>query len=336
LHVTPARAAIAATILVAIGITMTRTRSGPDDIGVAARSGVLAPQVAGTNDSALPTEATAPRADRDPLLDSALKRNVAIAQPPRAMDAVRTPAIPKPEPSAPSVGLATVDTTASNRVAVARRELQAQREQRADVADKARVGAAAGAANAELGKVAADEAAIAQGNYTAGMVAPKSTVGVARQCFRLESATPGVTWGGQPLPLLVSADSAARAGQSPARVLDAAGRPTSISARFQRGAGDSLTLRLQRAGYSGAIALGPDVGGRAGLAFSEPASQLEQVATTGIGAQERAAAAPSVAARKASGAPAAAPAAPSAAAGVPAQRSNGTRVTMRLVSCPAQ
>ena len=344
LHVTPARAAIAATVLVAIGITMTRTRSGPDEIGIAARSGAIAPPVAASLDSVVSAEASAQSAERDPLLDSALKRNIAIAQPPRAMDAVRRPAIPTPEPSAPAIGLAGVDTTASNRVAVARREVQAAREQRADLADRARVGGAVPAAptvaaGAVLGKSARDEASTPNIS-TSGMVAQRSTVGVARQCYRIESSDPGASWGGQSLPLVVSSDSAARSGLTPVRVLDAAGRPTSISAQFIRGTGDSLTLRLRRLGYTGTIELGPDVGGRVGLAFSEPATaQLEQVVVTGQGTEDRNAPAASRAARKATGAgaAAAASAAPTAPP-APAQpsRGAGSRVTMRAVSCPVQ
>lgn len=353
LHVTPARAAIAATILVALGITMTRTRTGPDDVGVAARSGALSPQVATMSDSASPAEASAPAAERDALLDSALKKNLAMSQPPRAMDAVRGPQIPTPEPGAPAIGLAGVDTTASSRVAIARQEVAAEREVRADVADKARVRGAVTAASApvvasaELSKQERADASSSGMGYTGAVVTPKSAVGVAIQCYRIESPTGGAAWGGQTFPLVISADSAARAGLTPARVLDAAGRPTSISAQFLRGAGDSITLRLRRIGYSGSIALGPDVGGRAGLAFSDPvASQLEQTVVTGMSDQRRDASASTSGARKAAGAAAnVAPAEPNTAARsaspAPApvvaspSRGAGTRVTMRVVGCPA-
>jgi hypothetical protein len=345
LHVTPARAAIAATVLVAVGITMTRTRTGPDEIGQAARSGALAPQVAVARDSALlQTDAVA---ERDPLLDSAIKRNLAVAQPPRALDAVRSPSVPVPEAGAPAIGLAGVDTTAGTRVAIARREVEAQREQRADMADKARVGAAAEAAappavaSRVLGKAAGDEAANATSGYSGAIVSQRSASNVARQCFLIESSAAGATWGGQAFPVIVSTDSSARLGQAPVQVLDAAGRPTSIRAQFERASGDSLVLRLRRLGYTGSIALGPDVGGRAGLAFSEPVStQLEAVVVTSAGAQERDARTGATAARKAAGASAPgaaradAPAPPPTAP--PTPKSAGNRVSMRAVGCPAR
>jgi hypothetical protein len=353
LHVTPARAAIAATVLVALGITMTRTRTGPDDVRVAARSGALSPRVA-MSDSASPAEASAPTAARDPLLDSALKRNIAIAQPRRTMEAVSGPRIPTPEPGPPTIGLAAVDTTAASRVAVARREVQAEREQRAVVADKSRVrgavGAAAdassGAAEANLsGRVAAIAATppmMAQSRAVAGAV-----------CYRLESSSPGATWGGEALPLVVSADSAARSGRTPAQVLTAAGRPTSIRALFRRGGADSLTLMLSRIGYSGTIALGPDLGGRTGIASSAPsAMELESVVVTGYSTGERDSATTggarkptataNTATRAPSGAPAPAPAAPAVSAAKRAESSaqpsatNASRVTMRVVSCPSR
>lgn len=310
LHVTPARAAIAATILVAIGITMTRPRNGPDDLSKALKTGVLAPRTA-MSDNAAAQESQATRETPDPLLDSAIKRNLAIAQPKRAMDASHTPGVPVPAPSAPAIGLSAVDSTASMRVAEGRRDVQAQRDQRTDVADKARVGRATGAvetpspsqgaANDARSEMAAPPMARER---SAAMMAPKSLIGVAIACYRMEGSA-GARWAGVLFPLIVSTDSSVRAGLTAAPVLSAAGQPTSIRAQWIAGRSDSLTLRLRRVGYSGSIALGPDVGGRAGTAISAPASTELEAAG--------AASAP-------------APFAPSSAV---------SRVTMRPVSCPS-
>ena len=350
LRVTPARAAIAATVLVALGITMTHSRSGPDDVSMASRSGTLAPRAATMSDTASPSVASAPAAQpmpatpsseaRDPLLDSAIRRNLAIAQPPRALDAAQGPAIPQPTTSEPVIGLAKVDTTAPMRVADARREVEAQREQQAGVADKSRVrgtvAAPVPAPTSAESQVASSADAVS--GYGGAMVSGRSLAGVAVRCYLIESEASGATWGGQPLPILVSADSAARIGQAAAGVLTVAGQPTGMTARFATGRADSLTLTLRRLGYSGTIALGPDVGGRAGTAFSAPvAAELGAVVATGTDTRRRDAAGGIAGARKATeaGAGATRPEAPSNA---PAQAKSGSRsrVTMRLVGCPAR
>lgn len=354
LHVTPARAAIAATVLVALGITLTRPHSGPDDVRSAAKAGEIAVRPAPMSDQVGPAPAAAPARTPDPLLDSAIARNLAIAQPKRAMDAVREPRVPVPTQSAPAVGFAATDTSAPTQVALGRRELEAQRETRMDVADKARVRgvmrapAPAGAASAEIRGALTGVPGVSVDSRNDASMAPKSLVGVAIACYRVESTMAGARWGGELLPLIVSADSAARAGLRSAEVLTAAGEPTSIRAQFQPGSADSLTLQLRRIGYSGAITLGPDVGGRVGLAYSAQAAQLEAVAVASPPERDAAAA---TSLRKAGGSGAgaarsssparstAAPAPPAAPVPNAVVRPAGaapSRVTLRQVSCPAR
>ena len=360
LHVTPARAAIAATILVALGITMTRNRTGPDDLRTAATTAARLPEAPMTSDSAnpsvasaregAPAPANAPAESHDALLDSAIKRNLAIAQPPRALDAARGPAIPQPTPAEPVIGLAKVDTTAPARVAAARSEAQAQREQRADIADKSRVRSPAVASamsspggNAGVRAAGSIDTGVSSG-YGGAMTVYDKLVGVATKCYLIESSAPSAQWGGQSLPLLVAADSAARLGQSTAPVLTAAGRSTAMTAHFAAGRADSLTLTLRRIGYSGSIALGPDVGGRVGVAYSAPTTtELEAVVVagaaprrdvTGAVASTRKATDETAGAARAE-APPIAPAAARNAAPSQSRRAGGSPVTMRLVSCPA-
>ena len=338
LHVTPARAAIAATVLVALGITFTRTRSGPDDVQMASRSGKLSAPSAMMSDSASTAVASAP-AERDPLLDSAIKKNLEIAQPPRAFEAARSPAIPAPPPRA-DVGLAGVDTSAAARVAAAREVVTAQREQSASAADKSRVrGTVAAPAPAASGLAQSDARVVpgASSSYSDRNVASRSADAVAKQCYLLESAVPGAQWGGESLPLVVVVDSAVRATGAPASVLTASGRPTPVRARYLPGNADSLTLALQRIGYTGSIQLGPDLGGRVGLATSAPATvALEAVTVTSADARRRDSGAGAVAERKAAASPAAAPASGVAGASPAAPaRVVVTRVRMRAASCPA-
>jgi len=258
-----------------------------------------------------------------------------------------------------AAGLAAADTSAGRQVALGRQAARAEREQRSDLADQARIAggvssrtSVTGAAPAVTGAVSAPMSA------SAANAAPRSAVGVAIACYRIESADRNATWGGERLPLIVSADSATRAGAGFVAVLDDAGRPTQIRARWT-GRPDSLLLRLQRLGYSGSIALGPDVGGRTGVASTAPAAAaFEQVVVVGMGAEERdaskraptsteSAARPDASAptdgARADAAKARAPAvsaAPPLPAGGPRPAESAAavsvRVTMRPIACPGR
>lgn len=281
LRVTPRRAAIAATLLVALGITLTRDRTGLDSVSDARRNGML-------TDTAAPRTAATPVSGpgRDPLLDSAIARNVQQAQPPRTISAARGIAVPTaPLPSAPTVR---ADTTADLRVAVGRSAVQQQRQTMSAPADRAVAGASTildAAANATVANRAAaiaDRAALSQPLGT--VAAARSSAGsvivaaAARECYRIESAAgPDVTWGAIPLPFIAALDSNGRA-----RLFTASGTPAAMSASWIRGATDSLELHLRQIGYTGSLSLGAPGAARAGVMRSAPvASKLEAVATTG-------------------------------------------------------
>jgi hypothetical protein len=340
LRVTPTRAAIAATLIVAVGITLTRQRAAVDN-------------------AVMPMTASAPAAprQRDSVLDSAVARSLSIAQPQRSMEASKGLAVPQ-APAGLGSSATLADSTAGERVAVGRRAVQALRETTliggADRSRVARPPSVAGVQNTDAltGAVAATEVSggLRQGR-AADMAAPPN-IASAKECFRLESTTPGATWGGEPFPLIVVVEAGGASAPRAATVLSVTGAPTSARATFARTPADSVHLTLRRLGYSGMIALGPDVGGRAGMARSAPSTlNLEGAVTTAYA--EQGARAPNAAARSAKSAPAPAPQeekarnaleprvpapAPtpaaaqklSVAAGAPVQ------VSMRPLTCPQQ
>jgi len=74
-------------------------------------------------------------------------------------------------------------------------------------------------------------------------------------------------WGDQPLPLVIVVDSGSAVGSRSATVRsEATGAP--MRAAWKHSGGDSVRITLERVGVAGTIALGPDVGGRAGTASS--------------------------------------------------------------------
>ena len=286
LRVTPARAAIAATVLVALGVSLTYKRTAVD---------TEAPQL--TQATTATREAAAPSIQpHDAVLDSAVARNLAVAQPPRALKAAPGPEIPVPEP-APSGAAGMADRVAPARVAAARAEIKAQRDSgggvaadvlssrataanRAD-ADKAVAAAvrADSVARASLGSVVANAAIAAptaQGRLR--VMAPPA------ECYRVESATgAAATWGTVALPLIVRADSAA----SRTRVMTVAGQPTEVLADVTRGGDDSLLFRLRRIGYEGTLALGAPGDARAGVMRSRAsAAQLSEAVVTAVPAAD--------------------------------------------------
>jgi len=245
LRVTPARAAIAATLLVALGIGLTHDWVAKDSaVSMKAESMSMA-----SSDSARP---------RDALLDSAIARNIAQALPPRTVKRAPGMDIPVPPPTPPAA-TALADPSAPMRVATARRSAQARRDTTV-VADRAAVNEG----RAVLGSAAALEAAPAvilrgrAASASAGVsaaparAAPSSAGG--GECLRIESATPGTRWGGATLPLFVALGTS-----GDARVLGAASADT-LQARWQRTAGDSLRL----AGATGTIELTAGDGVRSG------------------------------------------------------------------------
>jgi Putative zinc-finger len=348
LRVTPGRAALAATILVALGITLTHERLADDS----ARSvtAVLNPMRADAPalDSASGAGAGYAVAEkapaRDELLDSAVARNLTLSQGKRTIGAA--PGQPMPQaPPAPSP--AAPPALGSERVAEGRAAAQTRREITGAVAsDRARVGAAVGASEADMGATSGTASAavspIAPQANNDAMMAREMPDAAARTCLRLESSEPGATWGDQPFPLVIALEPGPASESRSASVLTTSGAPTSARATWTPRDGDSVSVALRRIGYSGTIVLGPGGGARSGVAVSGPASaQLEQVVTadapqsqtraraTGERAATRKATAPAAsAAPQPTGAPR-----PREEAGPPVRQ---LRVTARPIACPAR
>ena len=349
LRVTPARSAIAATLIVALGITLTRQRtavespelartaSAPVSAPMAARAD--SPSAGATEGNAVAQTREAARA-QDHLLDSAVAKSLAISHPQRALQAVPGAAIPQ-MPAGAAAATTAPDTLAGLRVAAGRRAVQGERVAiAAERADKARVGGYVAAtpppAAEALDAAKSADMALRAKEVTAPAVASSRSLGGARSCYLLESPAAGGSWGGEALPLLVVADSAARAGAGAAPVFTVAGARTPLQARWVRVGRDSLSLSLRRIGYSGTISLGAELaGGRSGVARSGPqTARLEEV-VAGAAQPRNQAAARDTQARVASAARA--PAA--SALAEPARTPVAMReypVTMRSAACPNQ
>jgi hypothetical protein len=296
LRVTPARSAIAATLIVALGITLTRQRTAVEspELARTASAPVMAPIAAradspasagATEGNAVPQSREAARA-QDHLLDSAVAKSLAISHPQRALEAVPGTAIPQ-MPAGAAAATTAPDTLAGLQVAAGRRAVQSERVAIAgEREDKARVGGYAAATPPPAAEVldaakSADMTLRAKVT-TAPSVASSSTVGGARSCYVVESPTAGGNWGGEALPLLVVVDSAARTGAGTAPVFTVAGVRTPLQARWIRVGRDSLSLSLRRIGYSGTISLGAELaGGRAGVARSGPQTTLLEEVVAG-------------------------------------------------------
>ena len=283
LRVTPARAGIAAVLLVGLGITLTRTRVARDSEVAPRVATSAAPSSDAMTAMAEPKEEAAPVKDR--LLDSAISRKLANEQPPRTVAPAPGGAIPTPEMAMASA--AVPDTTAAVRVAAARTSLKARSDSASPPADRARVGFNT-AAPSTLDRVAtagqAAEAAGArdeQSAKVAGVVVGSST---AAKCYLVESTVPGAKWGTATLPIVLAFDST---GAS-ARVLTTNGADTEMRATRTAVTADSLVLRLRRIGYNGTLALSGSGDARAGVMRSNQlTSQLSELVTTSVGAERR-------------------------------------------------
>jgi hypothetical protein len=336
LRVTPARAAIAATIIVALGLTLTHDRAAKESVVTlpAGHSELRAGAGGGV-------AAAAPSVSRkDAALDSAVARNLSIAQGKPSMEAAQSPAIPQaPVSSPPPVENGPV-AIAEQKVAAGRAAVRALRDTEGVVPDKLRVG---GAASGVVSSArAADEVAVSAParkeapalaqpmSEAAAKVSGYSGGSVARSCYSLESTQEGATWGDQPLPLVVVVDSGPVVGTR-AATLRSGATGAEVRGAWVRSGTDSVVITLQRVGMTGTIALGPDAGGRAGTASS-----------TGIAASELATAARGDAgtrARAKTVAPGAPSPAPSAAAGTSMRRAPTAAplaVTLRPVACPSR
>ena len=337
LRVTPGRAALAATILVAIGITLTYDRAAMDFAPRSAVS-VLNPQRTDVPAATSPEGAASDVAKpRDPLLDSAVKRNVTIAQGRRTMEAARGPAVPSaPPPSTTTLQAPT--GAAGEAVALGRATEEARREAPAVASDRARAGVT-GAVSSQRPTNATATMEMPQPTPTPAPMAPvhrqtvasgaamakTSSNAVARSCVLLESADADARWADQPFPLVLAIEPGTADGPRDAAVLTPDGEVTSLRAQWTPSGDDSVTVRLRRIGYSGSIALGPEAGARSGIAVSAAApTMLEEAVASSAPARARA----DTRRADASAAPQSAP-----AAGPPVRQ---LRVTARSIGCPAR
>lgn len=296
LRVTPTRAAIAATLLVALGVALTHDRT-------AIESGL---QRSTTMTPAAPASAPFGVPARDPLLDSAVARNLAIAQPPRAVQAAPglNVAVPKDVTPPP----ATIDESAPVRVASGRAAVQARADSAAFSADRARVGAAGADSRAIVAQrtIAAAKVADSIASPPIGTMAAsapvagnvRAQVASVPECYRIESASgTAASWGDDPLPLVVALDATGRG----ARVLSPAGVESKSRAVWTKAGDDSLVFQLRRTGYEGTLALGAPGDARAGVMRSMPDPRTLAEAAAAAGAEAPAAR------RRARAAPAPAP-----------------------------
>ena len=264
LRVTPARASIAAALVVAIGIALT--------------SGQLArelPTSTRVETAALPI-ASAPAAmatrPTDTVLKSAIARRIAAEQPPRTVEptpGIAVPSAPDARPS-PNADLA----NAEPKVAAGRASMNAQREMAAPSADRTRVGMPRGALDnmvvtgtAQTAAKAADAAGAASSQASRGTAGRELAAG---QCYRVESAGPAV-WGSVRLPLVVAIDSTG----AEARILTPAGGDTEARAYLQYNGADSALFRLRRIGFDGTMMLLASSGTRTGTLQSSSARAAE-------------------------------------------------------------
>ena len=283
-RVTPVRAAIAATLVVAIGLTLTHKRTGPDTVATSPGAERPVSASAGVENS--------PAQPRDHLLDSAIARNLAQVQPPRSFEASPRVAAAVSSGTVPSLAVApesrSFDSTSATRVAIARAAVRAQRETTvgADLARVAQAPAPTASAPTDRNIVAAKVAdSLVGGVAGASSMMTGRALGVVAglevpQCYRVESATgTAATWGSVPLPLVIALDApATRPG---ARILTPEGAETDSRAMFERTGDDSLVFTLQRIGYNGTLSLGAPGEVRAGvMRSSQTHSALQAMVVT--------------------------------------------------------
>lgn len=309
LRVTPARASIAATLVVAVGIALTRGQLSHD-----------VPTPTRVQDTALamsaapaPAAATTAPLRTDSILSSAIARRIAEEAPPRTMErapGVAVPAAPAPGSPAPNADLA----NAESKIAAGRASVASERVMSPPGADRTRAGVGQRMMKEVVttGMAAsAAKAADAAGNGAQSMGVVASDAIVAGQCYLVESATPAV-WGSVHLPMVVAMDST---GQQ-ARVLTPNGQDTEARAYLQYNGSDSALFRLRRIGFSGTMTLLAASETRTGTLTSSSAQHLSEIIVTSP---------PRVRAR--ASAPASAPAA--------AQPSTAqASITARRVACP--
>ncbi|MDB4882794.1 MAG: hypothetical protein JWL95_1560 [Gemmatimonadetes bacterium] len=333
MRVTPARAGIAAVLLVGLGITLTRSRVARESSAVPRPTATVPASGDAMTAMAAPKEAAAPV--KDNLLDSAIARRLANEHPARTVE--RAPGVAIPSPEGPTVAAAVPDTTAPQRVAAARVSIRSSRDSASPPADRARVGFNSGAVVNADRMATAGQAAEAAGfrNELSAKVAGIVVSVPTAACYLVESSAPGAHWGSVTLPMVLAFDSAG----TTARVLTPNGADTEMRAVRMAGRTDSLVLRMRRIGYDGTLALDAIGEARGGaMRSSQSTVRLEQAVVTGVGEERRTsvrsdtrvpqpAAAPPAVARKIE------PAREAAAAPAPGAAGAAVAITAHVVSC---
>ncbi|CAN5819019.1 hypothetical protein BH11GEM1_BH11GEM1_02550 [soil metagenome] len=245
MRVTPARAAIAAVLVVAVGITLTRSR-----VSVDRREFPAASAVSGA-------------APQDSVLSDAVARRLAAEDAPRTVAAAPGVSVPAPDVERPNAAAVTMGATEA-RVLAGRASMNAQRDSAGVRADRTKAGVgqlAAGAAIADARVAVAAKAADSAGRPARMLrVRGAATAIAAGECYRVESTAPAA-WGSASLPFIVAIDT----NGTDARVLTASGGVTETRAFLEANGADSALLRLRRIGYSGSMSLSTDAGARKGV-----------------------------------------------------------------------
>ena len=270
LRVTPARASIAAMLVVAVGIALTRGQLSRSVTGSSRLQDATLPMSAATAASA----PQAPSLENDTILNSAIQRRLAAEQPPRTVERAPGVALPSPPLSAspaPNADLA----DAEQKVVAGRAAVAEGRVMSAAGADRTRAGVGQQVVGeAVTTSVAANAARAADAVSLGGATVPPSTRALASgaiaagQCLRVESASPTM-WGSVKLPMIVAVDST---GQE-ARVLSPSGEDTEARAYLQYNGADSALFRLRRIGFDGTMSLLASSGTRTGTLQSSSNAQ---------------------------------------------------------------
>lgn len=272
-RLTPARAAIAASLLVAIGVSLTQRRVGQDVAPTGAKAAVA------TSPAVAPVQ--------DHLLDSAVARRVAQSQPPRTIEAATSPAMPAPP--APASQLA--QPGAGVQVAQGRAEARSVREAAPVAADQSRAGAAGIAAVAEPAATATSAAASNAMRADAplarrAMAAKASVAGggtggltggmTPQECYIVEPTSgQAKSWGSLSLPIVVAVRGPASAGAATRAAFVARGDDTT-ALTWTSTARDSVRAQAS----FGTLALGPGSDRREGVARTSAESSGVAVRTT--------------------------------------------------------
>ena len=260
-RLTPARSAIAAVLVVAVGLAIVNEHRHPTSrlarekaIASSAAPMAIVPPVAPGTRTAAPSAATM---DTTAATRVAAARTFARAQRETAVsaDLARAGQVPAAAGSSPVEQTIAASKAADSAVGAMRTE----------------------AANAPLlarGGVAGRVARVPAVRPASALEAP--------ECYRVESATGAeASWGDVALPFVLALD--APATRNTARVLTADGKPSNVSAVFEHRGGDSLLFTMRRIGYTGTLAMGEPGAVRAGVMRSAPAElSLEQTVVTAM------------------------------------------------------